>query len=159
MGVTFGGPMFEGSDQKHCHSIHKKHGAHYNIYAFNSPEDATALLHQYFDNRPCCELNFVLFSTSGVHGSYLTLDDIAKGVVKHGDAPDFGDDDWPNDYHGDTVTVLLVQPRIVCMRYGNARVRASDVGFFKRIQAESWNAVVMIGAPEPAATNKDGPRI
>lgn len=79
------------------------------------------------------DLNFVLFSTSGVHGTYCTIE--------------------AAEAEGLDVTFLVVQPRIVGVRYGNCEPKTpEDFAFLKRLRASSYEAVQSIGAPP---TTKD----
>ena len=46
------------------------------------------------------------------------------------------------------VTFLVIQPRIVCMRYGCAEPRtADDIAFLKKLRASSLQALATIGVP------------
>lgn len=82
------------------------------------------------------DLNFVLFSTSGVHGSYCSIEDAEA-------EPALG------------VTFLIVQPRIVGVRYGNCEPRTTeDFAFLKALRASSREAVASIGGgplPSPGS--------
>ena len=51
------------------------------------------------------EMNWLVLSTSGVHGSYTTLDEL----------------DLPDD-----ITFLVIQPRLVVLHYGNVTVRNEE---------------------------------
>ena len=121
------GPMFE-QDSEIFRSIHKKGGAHYNIYSTRS-DCAMGALKAFFPDAKADDLNFVLFSTSGVHGCYSTIEECEA-------------DDM-------SVTFLIVHPRLVCMRYGNVKPETpEDWEFLKRLRDSSWEAVQTIGAPE-----------
>jgi hypothetical protein len=75
------------------------------------------------------ELNFVLFSTSGVHGTYQTLEQEQQ-------APGTG------------VTFLVIQPRMVLTRYGVVYPQSEeDFAFLKKLRATSWKAMAGVGAP------------
>ena len=82
--------------------------------------------------------NFVLFSTSGVHGSYNTIEDIDSWLH---------DNPKARDPDGDILTVLVVCPRLVHMKYGDIRVQPEDIERLKTIRAESLAAMASIGAP------------
>jgi hypothetical protein len=81
-----------------------------------------------FPDAKADEMNFCLFSTSGVHGSYTTIEQ-AEGE------PD------------GEVTVLVVHPRTVTLRYGNVPVTAESAPYLKALRASSWAVVALIGAP------------
>lgn len=90
--------------------------------------DGMAALRELFPSGDADDLNFVLFSTSGVHGTYCTIEaaeaDPAIGVA-----------------------FLVVHPRIVGLRYGNCEPKTNeDFAFLKRLRASSLGAVSTIGA-------------
>lgn len=140
---ALGGPMFENPNSGDCRSIHGKTGAHYNIYEFHT----LATLRDFFPNGKADPLNFVLFSTSGVHGTYTTLEDIEASLTKYGDDAPAAGDDYPDDYHVPAVTVLIVHPRLVCLRYGVVPVTLADLPWLKTLRASSWAVCRKIGAP------------
>jgi hypothetical protein len=84
----------------------------------------------YFPEPVADEMNFCLFSTSGVHGSYSTIEDAEAD-------PDIGE-----------VTVLVVQPRRVMLAYGNVPVTPETVGYLKALRASSHAVLQRIGMPE-----------
>ena len=134
--TTLAGPMFEPADSGPWHSIHKKTGAHYNTYACHD-RDGMAALREFMPEGPD-EFNFVLFSTSGVHGTYNTIEGAERGLA--GEVDEYGDP------HSTAVTFLIVQPRICCVRYGNCTPQtAEDIAFLKDLRARSWAVVQKIG--------------
>src|SRR5687767_9563638 len=90
-------------------------------------------------------MNFVLFSTSGVHGSYCTLEEVEAGLKEYPDFDEDSDEDWPDGYRGNQVTILVVHPRIVCLKYGNIKVSLEDMPYLKALRESSWKAVQEIG--------------
>lgn len=72
-------------------------------------------------------LNFCMFSTSGTHGSYTTIEEIEEIIDKDGPQ---------------TLTVLVVQPRTVRMLYGDIWVAADDIEFLKALRASSKASVL-----------------
>ena len=97
--------------------------------------DGMEALRQLFPTGEADDLNAVLFSTSGVHGTYYTIEDVQAGG-----------DDTPND-----VTFCVIQPRIVCMRYGNVTpITPEDFAFLKRLRETSSKALASIGMPPNA---------
>jgi hypothetical protein len=104
-------------------------GAHYNIMRCASHE-GMALLREMFPDGEADEMNFVLFSTSGIHGTYTTIEDIEREP-----------EEW-----GNLLTFLVVQPRIVCTRYGLcAPETPEDFAFLKKLRASSHAAMRQIG--------------
>ena len=128
--MSLQGPMFE-RDSEVFKSVHGKEGAHYNTYSTDG-EYAMAELHRWFPEGKANEMNFVLFSTSGVHGSYCTIEYCES-------------ENMP-------VTFLIVQPRIVCLRYGNVKPDTNeDWLFLKKLRQSSWEVVQEIGKVETEA--------
>lgn len=85
--------------------------------------------------------NFVLFSTSGVHGTYTTIEQAESRLT----APQQEAYDLPS-----SVTFLVVQPRIVCLRYGSVQVKsASDAEWLKKLRQASWDQAISIGVHVP----------
>ena len=74
--------MFE-RDSAEMRSVSGKEGAHYNIFSVRS-ESAMKVLRDYFPDGKCNDLNWVLFSTSGIHGCYTNLDQIEASLRKYG---------------------------------------------------------------------------
>jgi hypothetical protein len=109
--------------------------AHYSIQELGAdPDESREMLRGFFPDGEANDLNFVLFSTSGVHGTYLTIEDIEKDLAE----PE-------EDRAGLTLTTLVVQPRLVCLRYGNIRVHPDDIEWLKRLRASSLAAAAKIG--------------
>jgi hypothetical protein len=139
--------MFEPARTSNWESVHRKEGAHYNTFGVTRGADAMAALREWFgENAEADEMNFVLFSTSGVHGSYATIEDAERWLNGERDEDDEvesdGEDGCPD------VTFLLVQPRIVCLRYGNCQPKnADDIRWLKKLRASSWKAARKVGAP------------
>ena len=104
---------------------------HYSIDKI-AREDAEAALRRLFPDGEVNEMNFVLFSTSGVHGSYMTIED-CEAVMG---VPDECCD----------VTFLVVHPRLVCLRYGNIEVTKDNAEWLKKLRASSWKIARQIGA-------------
>ena len=104
--------------------------SHYSIIKLGGgdPVKARDALFAIFPEDTANSLNFVLFSTSGVHGSYETIEDIEA---------DLNDDS--------ELTVLVVQPRIVALQYGRVRVTAGDIPRLKRLRQSSWQVMAEIG--------------
>ncbi len=96
------------------------------------------------------EMNFVLFSTSGVHGTYTTIEEIERGLLKYGENPEFlkdeSEESIPEDWNGTTLTIGLYHPRIVGVGYGNIEVKLPDIPFLKALRKSSWDAVRKIGS-------------
>jgi hypothetical protein len=82
-----------------------------------------------FPGAQADEMNFVLFSTSGVHGSYQTIEHEQKTP-------------------GTGVTFMVIQPRLVLTRYGVVYPNSEeDFAFLKKLRATSWKAMTEVGSP------------
>jgi hypothetical protein len=125
----------------------RRNGVHYNIW--NITQGGVEGLRTVFPDAKVDEMNFVLFSTSGVHGTYSTIEEIEASLVKYGPDPDFmkdeSDERIPDDYCSPSLTVLVCHPRIVGFGYGVVEVTLEDIDFLKRLRASSWEVVQTIG--------------
>lgn len=138
----------------------EKVGGHYNSSTMRYKDDdgvehsSWECLRGMFPNGNANDLNFVLFSTSGVHGMYTTIEEIEHSLTKYGPAPEFMEDpeinddpphDVPDDYSGGDLTVLIVHPRLASVRYGNIKVSLEDIPYLKKLRQSSWDVVQKIG--------------
>ena len=127
---------------KHWKALNVSAPGHYTISAVEKSSNGMDALREMFPNGMADDLNFVLFSTSGVHGSYCTIEDVEENY--NCGRPEEGVDE---------VTFLVVQPRIVALRYGNAKPECvDDIDFLKRLRASSLEVVSTIGIPATGAT-------
>ena len=103
---------------------------HYKVIALNS----MAELRRIFPKGKANEDNWLVCSTSGVHGTYTTLDEIEHHV------PDPDDED---DYQPTDVTVLVIQPNLCNLYYGEMyAVSPEDITFLRGVVASSINAII-----------------
>ena len=96
-------------------------GGHYSINRAKYPME---LLRTVFPDAEANEMNFCLFSTSGVHGTYRTIEEeeIDPGVG---------------------VTFVIIHPRLVTMQYGVAKPKTlDDFVFLKKLRQSSKDVVV-----------------
>ena len=109
-------------------------GGHYRVHGLCNPvHDGMAALREMFPDAKADEMNFVLFSTSGEHGTYQTIEEeeIAPENEKCG------------------ITFVIVQPRRVATFYGVCEPNSKeDYEFLKSLRQSSWDAVLIIGAKE-----------
>ncbi len=126
---------------------YERPGAHYNIWNISS--GGVSGLRHMFPEAEADEMNFVLFSTSGVHGTYTTIEKIEDSLIKYGENPTFlekEDDEYPDDYYGNALTVTVYHPRIIGIGYGNVEVKLEDISFLKKLRESSWDVIRKIGA-------------
>ena len=109
--------------------------SHYSVFRLSGGEGGMDALRSMFPDAVATEMNFVLFSTSGVHGSYELIEDAEK-VLREGSV----DESIPS------ITFLIVHPRIVGVRYGVCEPRSlDDINFLKMLRESSKRAVSKIG--------------
>ena len=96
-------------------------------YSVSKSEGSMSDLRAIFPKGEADSLNFVLFSTSGVHGTYQTIEEEEIDPIGE-------------------VTFLIVHPRLVSLRYGNARPETpEDFSFLKKLRESSKSVVAKIG--------------
>lgn len=118
--------------------LNKGCAPYYSVFTTEG-ENGMAFLRELFPEGKADYMNFVLFSTSGVHGSYQTIED-AEAFLS---APTITD-----DTDNSRVTFLVVHPRIVCLKYGNCEPEsAEDIEFLKSLRASSRDEMVKLGWP------------
>ena len=95
---------------------------HYKTYDINREPESNAelsveqvweFLHDFFEDGKGNGMNWLIGSTSGVHGSYKTLDEIENRLKRPRKHP---------IKHHDKFTILSIQPRLCVLRYGNVVV-------------------------------------
>ena len=114
--------------------------SHYSVCSLDDIDD----LKRIFPEGKCNTLNWFYLSTSGVHGSYTTLDDIEKGwdIVKK-EGWDEEVDDWPEGYCGRDITVGVLMPRMAKVIYGNIELETrDDIRWLRELLNSSIEAIV-----------------
>ena len=111
--------------------------AHYSVMCIADGEDEMEALKMMFPEGTADDLNVVLFSTSGVHGTYTTIEEIEetlhKTVLEAWEDPT-------------TLTFLIVHPRLVALRYGTVTPKTQDdIDFLKRLRSSSQDVAAKIG--------------
>lgn len=118
--------------------VHKDRDSYVFDYCVMTMDDSDlsiTALRQLFPTGEANAENFVLFSTSGVHGTYDTIEDVEARMKEKGSA-------------FNSLTFLVIQPRIVSMRYGRAYPETDDdFAFLKRLRETTLQAVAKIGQP------------
>ena len=109
--------------------------AHYSVMRLTEPKTGMEALRGMFPDAKANELNFVLFSTSGVHGTYNTIENAETFLL--GESEDgFAE-----------VTFVIVHPRLVAMRYGVCNPETQDdIDYLKALRESSWTVARAIGA-------------
>jgi hypothetical protein len=97
---------------------------HYELISllYKSEREQMEWLKWFFRDGPD-RLNFCLFSTSGVHGSYATLDSNAQ--------------EEPDKDGCRSITFLVCSPRLVRFQYGNARYTKEEEPWLRWLATES----------------------
>lgn len=102
---------------------------YYCVLGLANPDDGMVALREMFPDGEADPLNFVMFSTSGVHGTYNTIEQAEAALL----ARDAGTEERDTE-----VTFVVFHPRVVCMRYGNCRVEnLEDIALLKKLRASS----------------------
>lgn len=142
------GPMFEPAKHGYWESLHKKSGGHYNTFGLavdGMTRDDLGMdaLRELFPEGTADEMNVCLFSTSGVHGTYATIEEEEN--------PDAENLEWweeghPGEPYRASVTFLILHPRTVTTRHGNCHPKTpEDFAFLKKLRQSSWDVLQQIG--------------
>lgn len=97
--------------------------SHYTVKDLESMEKIRAV----FPEGKADSMNWLVLSTSGVHGSYTTLDELE---AERGD---------PN--HGQLITALIIQPRLCVLHAGEIVVEPDDVPYLRELVRSSLDAM------------------
>ena len=113
----------------------RQDSAHYSVMRLAVPKTGMDALREMFPEAKADELNFVLFSTSGVHGTYNRIEEAESFLLGE------SDDGFAE------VTFVIVHPRLVAMRYGVCNPETQDdIDFLKALRESSWMVARAIGA-------------
>lgn len=83
-------------------------------------------------------LNWCFLSTSGVHGSYCTLDDLQR----YFDDPEkFCAEENSGEPYEPNITITIVQPRIVRMGSGSLRIEPTDIPYLRDLVGKTFMGV------------------
>lgn len=124
--------------------VHKE--GYYEVYRLKDLSRGMAAIRDMFkaDWPIPDKMNLIMFSTGGVHGSTETIEDCENGFVDCDGIP-----------MEPEVTFLIIQPRRVCVYYGNCKPQsADDFTFLKMLRQKSWDVMRTIGALETEAIEK-----
>src|SRR6476619_1308052 len=84
-------------------------------------------IYNIFPNGVANKLNWLFLSTSGVHGSYNTIED-AEYILR---GEDTEEEPLPN---GRTlITVLIVKPRECVLLWGEVQVNMDDLNYLRKL--------------------------
>lgn len=137
--------MFESAKSDLFTSSSGRPGAHYNVFSSETIKGMEAL-RAIFPEGAADAMNLCVFSTSGVHGDYSTIEEVENWVLRqiptHSEP---GDDPWgPSD-----LTFLIIHPRLVCLRYGLCEPKTEDdFHFLRLLRLTSWEWFIRIGRSE-----------
>jgi hypothetical protein len=107
----------------------------YSVHELDAASRGMAVLRSIFPDGEADALNMVLFSTSGTHGNYATIEDVEA--------------DRANDIDDSQVTFLVLCPRVVSLRFGNCVPQTpDDFAFLKSLRTTSQKAFQSIGIPQ-----------
>lgn len=102
---------------------------HYSIFALETLDDVKRI----FPDGKCNTLNWFYASTSGVHGSYRTLDDLEREW-------DNVDEESGKPYRDITVQILM--PRMVTVMYGSVEIKNKEgIQWLRNLVQSSLEAI------------------
>ena len=108
--------------------------AHYSVMCKAREYSGMEALRGMFQEGDADDLNMVLFSTSGVHGTYNTIEEAEQHLTA------------PTDETCGNVTFLVLHPRLVSLRYGCCSPETqADIDYLKRLRASSHAQLAKIG--------------
>jgi hypothetical protein len=73
--------------------------------------------------------NWGFLSTSGVHGSYATLDEIEAQIAERDTPP--------------TITVLVLKPRTCTLLYGDIEISLADIPYLRELVRTTLHQVTL----------------
>lgn len=112
--------------------------AHYSIFKCVDDKGMEFLKDILGEEPQLDEMNFVLFSTSGVHGCYTTIEQAEKEYKEP-----FIED---GKVYPTMVTFLHMRPRMVTVVYGNCQITCQeDIEYLKKVRERSMEAIELIG--------------
>lgn len=119
-------------------------------YSINKIKENEAMdfLKGLFPEGEANELNFCLFSTSGIHGHYCTIEDGEEQLsLLQKDDEESKEKYYQQHEDGKpNVTFLVICPRIIRISYGNVPIEnKEDVEYLKKLRASSTAAASKIG--------------
>lgn len=80
-------------------------------------------------------MNWLILSTSGIHGSYTTLDTLENDNGLDEDSL------WKNEIA--TITAMIIQPRRCCIAYeGEMEIKRSDIPYLRTIVMKTLNGII-----------------
>jgi len=96
--------------------------SHYSIGKLESIDSIRTI----FPDGKADDLNWLLLSTSGVHGSYCSIDHV--------------EEEWDDD-GGNYITALVVRPRLVCLQYGEIEIEKKDIPYLRGLVASTLEQI------------------
>jgi hypothetical protein len=112
-------------------------GIHYSVMGVKHGVGGMTALRQIFPDAEADEMNVVLFSTSGIHGTYTSIEEaerVINGILK------------PEDGYSSEVTFLIIHPRLVTLRYGICNPKnQEDINYLKKLRVNSQAVLSKIG--------------
>lgn len=106
----------------------------------SKPDDLWDLVMSMFGDGLDYELNWLFVGTSGVHGTYRTLDDAEKLLTEGRDREDLSkwelERGWDEPQDRVDVTIQIIHPRLVVMRYGELTITTVEQIDWLRDQVE-----------------------
>ena len=88
---------------------------------------------------------FSSFASPSGNSRYLTIEEVEANLQNLQD-PNLPEDD--RDDLSPHLTVLIVHPRTVTLRFADIEVSLADIPYLKKLRQSSWDAMRLIGKPD-----------
>ena len=97
----------------------------------NNNDERWICLKAHFQNNKANPMNLLMGSTSGIHGSYTTLNELA-------DEETFSKEYEFDRSHDEAFTIIIIQPRVVRLTYGTIGIRNDeDIEYLRNLISQS----------------------
>ncbi|MDB4278016.1 hypothetical protein N9917_00140 [Deltaproteobacteria bacterium] len=135
----------------------ESHGSYMVAHLPQDKIEGLATLRAVFDDDVDYGANWLFLSTSGVHGSYTTLDEISRDAQRldNGNCWDVDHEvdcecgaEWDDDNHpyvhpdgSFRITALMVKPRVVQAAYGTVWATVADIPWLREVVRKTLEGV------------------
>lgn len=106
------------------------HPNSYIRYDIETMREVKEIFNDGYDPR----LNWLFVSMQGIHGSYLSLDEVEE-IIR-------GESEFTESVNGRYyVTILIIHPRLATIKWGEILVGLNDVDFLRKIVRNTLEAI------------------
>lgn len=127
-------------DSNHDRDGYRREAGHYSLARLD-PGKGMEVVRKVFANGPDT-MNWLVLATSGIHGSYASLDDMfdTDEPADIEQNPEMFDSTGKQVY--DYMTVQIIQPRLVRVMYGQILITRDDIPWLRDIARRSLLAII-----------------